>query len=435
MLRRHRRGLARWAVAALVIGVVAVLGAWWLQSAIPRRIVLASGTEGGMYHEFALRYKAILARDGVTVVERMTGGAGENAKLLRDPASGVDVAFLQGGVLPAKEHDGVSMLASLYYEPLWVFYRSPETLTKMVELKHKRVAVGAPGSGARAFTEPILAANGVDASNSTLVPIVNMEAVTALQRGDVDAILLVGHPKVSAIWKALHDPDIKLMSLARADAYPRRFPYIAKLTLPAGTIDFGLGIPREAARLIGTKAMLAARDDLSPAIVNLLVEAAREVHGGQGYFEASDEFPNVGRVDIPVSTDAARHFRQGQSFLQRYLPFFVATYVERLIILLVPLLVVLVPLFNFLPQVLRWRVRSRVYRWYGELALLERDVAARTGTPPIERWLADLNRIEGAAARIRMPASYASEAYTLREHIGLVRRAVLARAHDGEAKP
>jgi hypothetical protein len=303
----------------------------------------------------------------------------------------------------------------------------------MVELKHKRIAVGAPGSGARAFALPLLAANGVDASNTTLVPIVNMEAVTALQHGDVDAILLVGHPKVAAIWKALLDPGIKLMNFARADAYARRFPYITKLTLPAGTIDFGLGIPAEDVRLIGTEAMLAAREELSPAIVNLLVEAAREIHGGQGYFEASDEFPNVGRVDIPVSTDAARRFRQGPSFLQRYLPFFVATYVERLIILLVPLLVVLVPLFNFLPQVLRWRVRSRVYRWYGELALLERDVAARTGTPPIERWLADLNRIESAAARIRMPASYASEAYTLREHIGLVRRAVLARMPADEA--
>ena len=232
-----------------------------------------------------------------------------------------------------------------------------------------------------------------------------------------------------AVWQALHDPSLKLMSLERADAYPRRFSHITKLTLPAGTIDLALHIPEQEVKLIGTKAMLVARDGLPPAIINLLLDAARELHSEQGYFEADDEFPNTAPVDLPVSADANRHHRFGPSLLHRYLPFFVATYVERLIILLVPLLVVLVPLINFLPQLLRWRVRSRIYRWYGELTLLERDVGSRTGTLPIEQWLADLDRIEQAAARIRTPASFASEAYTLREHIGLVRRMVLAKAN------
>jgi hypothetical protein len=181
--------------------------------------------------------------------------------------------------------------------------------------------------------------------------------------------------------------------------------------------------------------MLIARDGLPPAIINLLLDAARELHNEQGYFEAVDEFPNTSSVDLPVSTDANRHHRFGPSLLHRYLPFFVATYLERLIVLLVPLLVVLVPLINFLPQALRWRVRSRIYRWYGELSLLERDVGARTGTPPIQQWLADLDRIEQAAARIRTPASFASEAYTLREHIGLVRRMVLAKASESASSP
>jgi hypothetical protein len=174
--------------------------------------------------------------------------------------------------------------------------------------------------------------------------------------------------------------------------------------------------------------MLVAREGLQPAIINLLLDAARELHSDQGYFETRRQFPNTDPVDLPVSADADRHHRFGPSLLHRYLPFFVATYLERLIILLVPLLFILVPAFNFLPQFLRWRARSRIYRWYGELALLERDVGARTGTLPIERWLADLSRIEEAAEHIRTPASYASEAYTLRQHIELVRHAVLAKA-------
>jgi hypothetical protein len=180
--------------------------------------------------------------------------------------------------------------------------------------------------------------------------------------------------------------------------------------------------------MVGTKAMLAARDGLHPALINLLIDAAREIHGEQGYFEAPGEFPGTAPVDLRVSAYADQHKRFGPSFLYRFLPFWVASIVERTIILVVPLLVVLVPLMNYLPQFLRWRVRSRIYRWYGELALMERDVATRKGELPVEKWLHDLDRIERAVGQIRTPAKFASEAYTLREHVGLVRRAVLARA-------
>jgi TRAP-type uncharacterized transport system substrate-binding protein len=425
-----RRNVVRATLLVLALLALALLGAWLLQRTIPRHIVLASGVPEGMYHEFAQRYKAILARDGVTVEERITAGAGDNAALLRDPKSGVDVAFMQGGVVPAGDEGNLVMLAALYYEPLWIFYRASDSLSQLDDLRFKRVAEGAPGSGVLVFMEPLLAANNVTGFNTQLLPLANLDAMRALQAGKVDAAVMVGAVKSPAIWQALHDPALKLMSLGRADAYPRRFSYITKLTLPAGTIDFALHIPDRNVDMIGTKAMLAARADLSPAIVNLLVEAARELHEEQGFFEAGSEFPNATPVDLPVSPDAERHFRFGPSFLQRYLPFFVATYLERLIVLLVPLLVVVVPLSNLLPRLLSWRVRSRVYRWYGELTLLERDVDLRRGKLPIDRWLADLDRIEQGAARIRTPASFASEAYTLREHIALVRRTVMSKA-DG----
>jgi len=285
-----------------------------------------------------------------------------------------------------------------------------------------------PGSGTRAFVEPLLEFNAVQQENSQLLPQGGDEAVRALKAGDVDAVMLVGGAATPAIVALLRDPTVRVMNFSRADAYTRRFPYITKLVLPAGTVDLALSIPAEDVTLIGTKAMLVARSGLHPALVNLLLDAAGDIHSKQGYFEAAGEFPAVAPVDLPVSDDAQRHKRFGPSVMHRLLPFWVATFVERFVILVLPLIIIMVPVVNYFPVFLRWRVRSRVYRWYGELALLERDVATRKGVLPVEKWLHDLDRIENAVEGIRTPTSFASEAYTLREHIGLVRRAVMAKA-------
>jgi TRAP-type uncharacterized transport system substrate-binding protein len=415
---------------ALVIGLIAVVlwaSAHYLQPAPPRRIVLASGLQDGLFHKYAQRYIEILGRSGVTVEERLTNGAGDSLRLLEDPKSGVDIALTQGGVATFPEANDVVMLASLYYVPMWIFYTGKETLSQVNELRFRRIAFGLQGSGTRAFAEPILAINGLTGGNVTMLPMSNDAALRALQSGEVNAAIFVDGVQNAAVWNALHDPNLKLMNFRRADAYHRRFPHITKLTVPAGAVDFAQNIPPDEVALIGTKAMLAARDGLHPALINLLADAAREIHGGQGLFEEAGDFPTTTRVDLRVSADADEHRRFGPSFLYKYLPFWVATIAERAIIVLLPLAVILVPLFNYLPQFLRWRVRSRVYRWYGELALLERDVTTRTGSLPVDKWMSDLDRIEHAVAQIHTPAGFASEAYTLREHIGLVRRAVMAR--------
>ncbi len=422
-----RRKLRQVALTVLAVALLAAAITWFLQSAIPRRIVIATGAPEGTYHVLAQKYKDVLARDGITLVERATEGSAENLRLLMTPKSGVDVAFAQGGV--GTGVTGVEMLAALYYEPLWVFTRRDRTLTQLDQLRGKRIAIGPPGSGTRAFAETVLGANDVTAGNSTLTAQTNTVAIQALRDGAVDAVFLVGAAQGQAIGAALRDPTLALMSIGRADAYPRRFHFVSKLLLPAGAIDLAHDIPPRDVTLLGTKAMLVARDDLPTPLIDLLLDAARDIHAEAGTFEGNSEFPTVDHVDLPVSEAAVRHLRFGPRVLQRYLPFFMATYVERLIIVLLPLLVILVPLVNVLPHVLRWQARSRIYRWYGELALLEREIRRHTGEPPLARWNADLDRIEGAATRVRAPASYAGELYTLREHIEFVRRAVQAKAH------
>jgi len=435
-LSRRDRVRAAVLVAVLVAAVLWAV-AQFVQPGPPRRIVLASGPESGIYYQHALRYKEILGREGVTVDVRLTGGAADNLDLLLDPKAGIDVAFMQGGVATFPKADRLEMLASLYYEPLWIFYRDAATLTHLTGLHGKRIAIGVAGSGTRALVAQLFAANGlttatgVGRDNTDIVALGGPDALRALKAGEIDAALYVGGADTPVIQQALRDPVIKLMSLARADAYARRFPFLTKLNLPSGTLDLAINLPDQDVAMLGTKAMLVARDSLHPAIIDLLIDAAREIHGHQGYFENAGEFPGTAQVDIPVSPHAEEHKHFGPSFLHRYLPFWLATFVERAVILLVPLVVILVPLMNFLPQFMRWRVRSRIYRWYAQLARLERDVETRQGVLPVEKWLKELARIEDAVGHIRTPASFASEAYTLREHIGLVRHAVLAKAGGG----
>ncbi|MFO1315032.1 MAG: TAXI family TRAP transporter solute-binding subunit [Burkholderiales bacterium] len=431
-----RRDLLRTALPfAVAIAAALWVSFHFLQPVPPRRIVLAAGPPGGLYHLHALRYRELLAREGVTVEVRETQGAGQNYALLLDRKSGVDIAFLQGGIAQFPEADRLVMLASLYFEPLWIFYRGDAELTRLNQLRGKRITVGMQGSGTRALVVPLLAANGVGADDATLIEANGEAALDLVAAGRADAALLVGGTSMPLIQRGLRNPAFRLMSFARAEAYERRFPYLSRLTLPGGAVDLVRDIPEQNVSLVATKAMLAAHDDFHPALVNLLLEVVRDVHDDQGYFEKAGEFPGTRQVDLPVSPDAVRHDRFGRSFLYRELPFWVAAFVERTIILVVPLLVVLVPLMNLLPQFVRWRNRSRVYRWYGELALLEREVASQNGPLPVARWLAQLDRIERAVADVKTPPSFASEAYTLREHVAMVRRSVLAKASGADGAP
>lgn len=432
----ERRGNRR-AAAALALLVALCLWAsfQFIEPLPPRQIVIASGPEASLLHAHAQRYANALARHGVRVVERVTEGVGENLRLLGDPASGVDIAFVQGGQADSIDATGVEMLASLYYQPLWIFTRRGEGIDSLAAAKGKVVSTGMPGSGTNALALPLLADNGVAADNTPLLSVPTDGARTALLAKEVDIALLVGGARTPAIAAMLADPALELANLAHADAYPQRYRHLTRHTLFAGAIAFAPALPRQDVALITTEAMLAARSTLHPAIVNLLLETIRDEHDDQGFFETPGEFPNVEQVDLPVSPHAIRHKRFGPSLLYRYLPFWVATVIEWCVIILVPLLIVVVPVVRFLPEVRRWHVRSRIFRCYGELKMLERDVELRRGTLPIERWLADLDRVERSAAQIRLPSSFASEAYTLREHIALVRRSVLERAATAAAAP
>jgi TRAP transporter TAXI family solute receptor len=414
-------------VVALPLALIAVAAFWFayqfVKPAPPSALVMSTGSEGGTYQAYALRYRDILARDAITLELRPSSGAVENLQRLQDYDSGVDVGFVQGGIGTAEEAPGLVSLGAMYYEPVWLFYRGG-VLDRLIQLKGKRIAIGREGSGTRRLARQLLAANDVSASEATLLDVGLTDAARAFKAGRIDAALVIAGPESPAVQELLRMPGLRLMNISQAAAYTRLFPFLSNVTLPQGSIDLVRNIPERDTVLLATTANLVARADLHPALMSLLIQAATEVHGGTGAFQRAGEFPQPLAVDFPLGEEAKRQYRSGTPFLQRYLPFWLAILVERMVVLLVPLVVILIPLFRILPPLYSWQVRSRMYRWYGELKFLEREVEADRGEMPVSGYLERLDRIERNVNGLKVPLAFTSELYTLRQHIDFVREKI-----------
>ena len=411
-----------------------IVGAFWLAAqfikpAPPDQLIISTGGESGAYQRFAARYKDVLARYGIALVAKSSAGSPENLERLRNPEFEVDAAFIQGGTARLGEEDELVSLGDMYYEPLWIFYREAALRggNRVLDLKGKRVAIGGAGSGTHHLAMELLAANGLDAKNTKLIELGGLSLVESMQKSEVDAVFVVGPTQSSLVWALLYTPGVGLMSLAHAEAYTRRFPHLARLVLPRGAIDLTLDIPPHDTQLVSPMATLLVREDTHPALIDLLMQAASEVHGAPGVFQKPGEFPRAGHSEFPMSKEAERYYKSGKPFLQRYLPFWAATLIDRMVVMLVPLLAVLVPLFKFAPQLYGWRVRSRIYRRYGELKFLENELNEDPGQRSRAEWMEKLDAIEKDASGIRTPLTFSDMLYTLRGHIDLVRDMILRR--------
>ena len=411
-----------------------VAGAFWLAAqfikpAPPDKLIVSTGGDGGAYRVFAARYKDVLARYGITLVEKTSAGSTENLQRLRDPGFEVDAALIQGGTARVGEDEDLVSLGDLYYEPLWIFYREAvlHGAHTLLDLKGRRVAIGSAGSGTHYLAMELLAANGLDAKNTQLIEDGSLGLLAGLQNGEIDAVFVVGPPQSSLVWSLLYTPGMRLMSLTHAEAYTRRFPYLARLVLPRGAIDLVQDIPPRNIQLISPLATLLVREDTHPALIDLLMQAASEVHGEPGVFQKPGEFPRAGHNGFPLSAEAERYYKSGKPFLQRYLPFWAATLIDRMVVMLLPVLAVMIPLLRFAPQLYGWRGRSRIYRRYGELKFLESEVEEEPGRHTRAEWLKKLDRIDADASSIRTPLAFADMLYTLRQHIDLVREGILRR--------
>ncbi len=419
-------GLGRAAAWSAVISIllVLILGIFlFFHLAPPGALTITGGPEGSMFQKTAKKYADILQRNGVKLRILPSEGSVENIKRLADPSSKVDIGFVQGGSNKEIKTDNLISLGSIAYEPLFVFYRSASKIDLLSQLIGKRVAVGEVGSGTHSLSLRVLAANGIEPGGSTnLLEMDSDEAVNAILNGTVDAVFLMGDSvSIALIRQLLRTPNINLFDFSQADAYTRRIPYLNKITLPKGSIDFGKGIPPQDVFLVAPTVELIARESLHPALSDLLIEAAREVHSGSGLLRRKGEFPAPIEQEIRISDDAIRFYKSGKSFLYRYLPFGLASLVNRIVVVLVPMIVLLLPALRFIPAIYRWRFRSRISRWYRALLTIEQDLIAPSAPDQRSTLMERLDNIEAAVNRMKVPASFADQFYVLRGHITFVR--------------
>ncbi|ADO75011.1 TAXI family TRAP transporter solute-binding subunit [Stigmatella aurantiaca] len=420
----------------LIIGIAFAITFYFVKPAPPKTLVLAMAQDEGGFSYFARRYQKVLAQHGVTLELRPTKGSVTSLQLLTDPSSGVDVAFVQSGAVgEVKDTGSIVSLGSLSYVPLWVFYRG-EPLEDVRGLKGRRIAVGDAESGTRVLALTLLKANGVDQAPTELLPLGRDASIEQLKKGELDAVMLVAPAEAPAIQKLTAVPGVRLMSFARADAYTRRYTYLSKLVLPQGVFDLSADLPERDVVLLAPTANLVARDTLHPALAYLLLRAASEVHGSAGMLDRTGEFPAPLETGFPLSSEASRYYEAGVPLLQRYLPFWAANLVDRLWVMLVPILAVVIPLGRAVPAIYLWRVRSRIFRWYARLKEIEIQLDEKPGREQLEDMLRRLEEAERAVNQIPVPLAYAENLYFFREHIDVVRRRLargLAEAPEDKA--
>ncbi|WP_296471439.1 TAXI family TRAP transporter solute-binding subunit [Rhodoferax sp.] len=411
------------------------LAYWWLDPMPPKTITLATGPAQSAYAEFGQRYAKALQASGIEVVLLPTDGSSANLELLRSGKA--DAGFVQGGTASAQpqpdepEAESLLTLGNLFVEPIWLFYRSASAqavtpggqLSSLTQLAHMRVNVGASGSGVPTLMQTLLDMNRVAPKNITLSQLDQTPATVKLLQGQLDAVVFASAPEAPIVQMLLQTPGIRLMDFHQNEAYARRLPFVTPATLPNGIVDLARKLPSQDVHLIATTTSMLAREGVHPALRQLLAQAAMQIHGQAGWFNRAREFPNAGNAEYPLAPEAERTMRTGVPSLQRYIPFTLANLIERMWLALGLIIAVLLPLGKIAPPLYAFRVRSRVFRWYGQLREIEERLEESPARAP--ELISELNALESKVEKIIVPLSYTDELYTLRNHIGLVRQRLL----------
>ncbi len=409
--------------AILLIGLITIIAVFWFfHSAPPGTITITAGPKGSIFWTNAEKYAAILARNGVKLKILSSEGSLENLKRLADPSFKVDIGFVQGGLTNNTKTDKLVSLGSLYYSPMLLFYLGNERVDILSRLAGKRLAIGSVGSGTQTLALLLLAENGIEPGGlTTLLDLDGEDEAKSLLEGKIDAAFMMGESaSVQNLRKLLHAPGIRLFDFTQANAYTRRITYLNRMELPEGSVDFGTNIPDHDINLIGPTVELIARTGLHPALSDLLIEAAHEIHGNAGMFRQRGEFPAALQHEFRISSDAISYYKSGKSFFYRYFPFWIASLLNRILVVFLPAVVLLIPGLRIIPAFYRWRIMMRFYRWYRQLLALEKDMETDLSPEKRVEILLRLDDIEREVNKMKVPASFADQFYVLRTHVSFV---------------
>ena len=420
----------RWLMGAALLLAVAAFGAKvFLQPAKPRNVVFTAGADEGIYLTFARRYAEALKKENITLDIRKSSGAVENYQRLKDDNSDYDIGLVQSGTGNARDAPNLQTLASVSFEPIWIFYRGTETIDRLSQLQGKRISVGMPGSGLRTVMRSLLAMHGVTPNNSSIQEFGGTPASQALAAGRLDAAAFIGAPNIPLIASLLNS-DLKLLSFSQADAVVRRFPSLSKVVFPRGAIDLARDLPPHDVTLLSTTALLVAKNKLHTELAYQLLDAANEVHGMPSFFADRGDFPNQRIEDFPISDETRRYFKSGRPFLQNYLPFWLASFIEQRFVILVPVIAVFFALLQTLPRLYGYRMRHRLVRWYYDVKLLEDEILGDGNPQPEQRrtWQRRIDAIDAGVSGIVISQPYLRDVYALKQAIRLVHDKIAAAA-------
>ena len=428
-------GFSPWLASAvalflLFLGAAALLWVWL--SAPPDSITITSGPPDSIFQRNAEAYQVALAKHGITLKIVPSGGSLDNLQRLVAKDSGVDLAFVQSGLGGTKPPRGLVSLGTIAYQPVWVFYRAPTRITRLSELAGKRISIGAPGSGVQSLARALLGANGVTGAPTILVEQPTDAATKLFQAGQLDAIFMLGDSAPMQMLRTfIRSPDIQAFSFTQADAYVRRLATLKlnKMVIPQGGFDLGQNLPAQDVTLIGPGVELVARKGLNSAISDIVLDVAQAVHGKAGLMAGAREFPAPLDRDFPISDDARRFYKSGHGFMYDLVDsFWLANLVNRLLVAVVPFFLILIPAVRLLPVIYRWSVQLRIYRCYRPLLQLERDAETPLTPGHAGELLERLRAIETDVNALKVPASFASQFYELRQHVSFVRARLTAAA-------
>jgi len=395
-------GYDRWhllkglAAGLCIVGIVSAALIYFIP-APPASVKMARSFKGISFDYYGERYRDAFARSGVKLELQESGGTEANLGLLQNAGSGVQMAFVYGGISTGDQHPGLQSLGIIYKTHFWIFYVSSESLDRLSELKGKRIAVGPIGSGVRLIADEVFGTDGVKASTATFLPYSGAAAVEALKDGNVDAVWISSTPDTPIIQTMLRMPNVRLMNIARAEALTRIFPDLYRLSLPQGVFDIAGNIPPNDVSLIATTVHVLIRDDLHPAIVRLLLQTMIKEHGGPGIFQRLGDFPTSADPDFPMAESAVDFYKNGPSFLNRYLPFWLVPHVQRLLAVLLAAGAIAYPIFSFAPKLYQWFLQDRMRKLYRRLRIVEKAMQKELNLSQVAALQADLENINLAA--------------------------------------
>jgi len=404
----------------LALLLISLAGYWLIDPAPPKKIVISISKGDGNYQAYASLYAVLLQQQGVTLEIRESEGPQQSLKALRKEDSDVDMALIAGGVASQESTVGLVSLGSLYYEPMWIFHRLKHNVESLSELKGKRIAVGRPDSANYILAHILLRAAGVTEKNSKFMEVGETSAADALQHGLVDVILLSGASTTPLIEEVATILGVKIASLSDAEAYSRQYTFLHHLVLPKGALNLASNIPSQDVHLLAPTVTLVAREAMNQALVYLMLKVVSRVHGSAGMLQRNHEFPSDKDSDFEMSSQAAHFYESGPPFLDRYLPFWAATFVNRVLIILLPLVAIFIPLSRIAPSVYIWMVKSRIYKLYGELRFLEIKLR-NSQAEELPALRKELDAIESKVNNFKLPVAFTRHLYELRSHIELVR--------------